>query len=74
VIALSDAVIIPQADLKSGSMSSARLAQKYQKPLFVLPQRLNESDGTNELLEKGQAQGIFNIQNFINTLLKDYHL
>ncbi|GAA9574754.1 DNA-processing protein DprA [Helicobacter pylori] len=74
VIALSDAVIIPQADLKSGSMSSARLAQKYQKPLFVLPQRLNESDGTNELLEKGQAQGIFNIQNFINTLLKDHHL
>ncbi|WP_104760493.1 DNA-processing protein DprA [Helicobacter cetorum] len=74
VIALSDIVIIPQADLLSGSMSSARLAQKYQKPLFVLPQRLNESEGTNELLEKNQAKGIYNIQNFINTLLKDYHL
>lgn len=62
VIALSEAVIIPQADLKSGSMESAKIATKLNKPIYVLPQRMGESDGTNHLLHTYKAKLICNIQ------------
>ncbi|PAF47829.1 DNA protecting protein DprA [Helicobacter sp. 12S02634-8] len=68
VVALSDCVIIPQADLNSGSMQSARLASKYNKPIFVLPQRLDESQGTNALLQKSLAQAIYDIDAFIEMI------
>ncbi|ALV24832.1 DNA protecting protein DprA [Campylobacter iguaniorum] len=55
VVALSQAVVIAQADFKSGSMASARLALDMGIPLFVLPQRLEDSRGTNSLLAKNQA-------------------
>lgn len=65
VIGLSDAVIIPQADLKSGSMESAKIALKLQKPLFVLPHRIGESEGTNSLIAQNQARAIFDPQDWI---------
>lgn len=58
IIALSEVVIIAQADLKSGSMQSARLALGMNKPIYVLPHRKNESDGTNLLL--ATKKGKFN--------------
>lgn len=64
IIALSEAVVIAQADLKSGSMQSAKIAIKLGKPLYVLPQRLGESDGTNELLKNKEAELINNIDEF----------
>ncbi len=65
VIALSDAVIIPQADLASGSMESARIALELNKPLYVIPHRIGESEGTNALLAKAQAYAIYDIQRWI---------
>ncbi len=64
VVALSSAVVIAQADEKSGSMHSANIALKLQKPLFVLPQRLNESKGTNLLLAQKKAELIVDIGQF----------
>lgn len=64
VVALSDAVVVAQADLQSGSMSSARLALNMKKPLFVLPQRLGESEGTNSLLRNRVAQLITDFDEF----------
>ncbi len=64
VVALSEAVIIAQADLKSGSMHSARIAKELGKPIYVLPQRLGESDGTNALLGDGSAKLINDIEVF----------
>ncbi|RUT51469.1 DNA-processing protein DprA [Campylobacter fetus] len=64
VVALSDAVIIAEADIKSGSMSSARLALDMGIPLFVLPQRFNESNGTNDLLSKNRANLIADFDEF----------
>jgi DNA processing protein len=66
VVGLSEAVVIAQADLKSGSMQSAKIALKLGKPLFVLPQRLGESDGTNYLLSQGKAKLIYDIDAFAN--------
>lgn len=65
LISLSDFVIIPEANLSSGSMQSAKIAQILNKPIFVLPQRLDESSGTNYLLQNSLAQAIYDIDIFI---------
>lgn len=49
-------------------MQSARLALEFAKPLFVLPHRIGESEGTNTLLAKGKAQAIYNINTFIESI------
>jgi len=36
-------------------MQSARMAKELGVPIFTLPQRLGESDGTNELVASGAA-------------------
>jgi len=67
IVALSRAVIISQADLNSGSMRSAEFALKHNKPIYVFPHRLNESQGTNKLLEEGLATAIYDIDDFVKT-------
>ncbi|GLH58397.1 DNA-processing protein DprA [Helicobacter ailurogastricus] len=74
VIAFSDLVIIPEAQENSGSMASARLATELRKPLFVLPQRLFESPGTNALLAGGFATAIYDIAAFVGGLARDFGL
>lgn len=68
VIGLSDIIVIPQADLNSGSIQSAKMAIDCNKPLYVLPHRLNESLGTNSLLQKNLAKAIYDIHDFITSL------
>lgn len=74
IIAWSDIVIIPQADIKSGSSSSANLALTLNKPLFVLPHRIHESRGTQELLQTGKAKCIYDIELFIKNACKLHNL
>lgn len=64
IIALSEVVIIAQADLHSGSMQSAKLALNMNKPLYVLPQRIDESQGGNYLLANNQAKLICDFEEF----------
>ncbi len=64
VVALAKAVVIAQADEQSGSIHSANFALKQNKPLYVLPQRLEESKGTNRLLSEGKAELIYDIDKF----------
>lgn len=73
IIALSDVVIIPQADLQSGSSSSARLCVALDKPLFTLPHRMNESLGTQELLHSRKANAIYNLEFFVNHIYQEYN-
>ena len=68
VTGLSHIVIIAQADKKSGSMRSAEFAIKQGKALYVFPHHIGESEGTNELLAKGLADPILNINNFLNDI------
>ncbi len=68
VTGLSDIVVVAQADLNSGSMRSAEFARLQEKPLYVLPHRIGESDGTNYLLEKGLAKPIVNIEKFLEEI------
>ncbi|MBE0495890.1 MAG: DNA-protecting protein DprA [Campylobacterales bacterium] len=64
VVGLSCTVVIAQAEVHSGSMHSARIAQELGKPLYVLPQRLGESDGTNQLLKEKKAELIDDLDAF----------
>jgi len=64
VVALGDILIVTEADLKSGSMRSVEFALKMGKEIWVLPQRLGESDGTNSLLQEGKAKAIYDIEAF----------
>jgi len=64
VVALGDILIVTEAELNSGSMRSVEYALKMGKEIFVLPQRLHESSGTNSLLREGKATAIVDIELF----------
>lgn len=64
VVALADAVVVAQAESKSGSMVSAKLAQQMKKSLYVLAHRVGESQGTNTLAKEGKAEVIYDIEEF----------
>lgn len=64
VVALSEALVIAQADIQSGSMQSARIAGELGIPIYVIPQRISESRGTNLLLRQNKAKIIDDIDIF----------
>ncbi|ADV45651.1 DNA-processing protein DprA [Nitratifractor salsuginis] len=64
VVALGEVLVITQADRQSGSMRSAEIAGKLGREIWVLPQRLGESEGTNDLLREGVAKPIYSIEEF----------
>lgn len=67
VVALGEVLIVTQAAINSGSMRSVEYAQKMGKKIFVLPQRIGESDGTNKLLQDSKASVISNIEAFASS-------
>ena len=66
VVALGEVLIVTEADENSGSMRSVEFALKMGKEVYVLPQRLGESNGTNNLLAEGLAKPINSILQFSN--------
>jgi DNA processing protein len=68
IIKLAKFVIITEASIKSGSMRSFEWAKKYNKKVYVIPQRLNESSGANYLAKTNQAEVIYDIDEFCENL------
>lgn len=68
VVSLGECIVIAQADLGSGSMQSAQYALEYNKPIFVPPHHLGQSQGTQSLAKKGEAQVIWDIDEFVESL------
>jgi len=66
VVALGDILIVTQADLNSGSLTSVQYALNMKKKIYTLPHRINESLGTQELLKKGLVEPIYDIDEFIS--------
>jgi len=66
VVALGDILIVTQADLNSGSLTSVQYAIKMKKKIYTLPHRINESLGTQELVKKGLVEPIYDIEDFIS--------
>lgn len=74
IVALSDLVIIPQADRFSGSLASATLCTKLGKPMFVLSHRIGESLGTQDLLAQERAHIITDIEAFTQAIATRFGL
>jgi DNA processing protein len=68
VVALSEFLIVTQADIGSGSLTSVNYALKMGKTVYTLPHRINESLGTQELVKKGLIKVIYNIDEFIENI------
>ena len=68
VVALSEFLIVTEADIDSGSLTSVNYALKMGKIVYTLPHRINESLGTQELVKRGLIKVIYNIDEFIENL------
>ncbi|QOY51479.1 DNA-processing protein DprA [Candidatus Sulfurimonas baltica] len=64
VVALGDVLVVGEAELGSGTMRSVEFALKMGKEIYVLPQRLGESEATNRLLKDNKAKLIYDIDEF----------
>lgn len=71
VVALGDILIITEADLNSGSLTSVDYALEMNKKIYVLPHRLNESLGTQKLIKEKKASIIYDIEEFISSFTKN---
>lgn len=67
VVSLGEILIVTQADEKSGTLTSINYALKMGKKVYTIPQRLEESIGTQKLLEKGLIEAIYNLDEFLDT-------
>jgi len=67
VVALGEVLIVTEADENSGSMHSVEFALKMGKEIYVIPQRLGESRGTNWLLKEGLAKPIYDMELFADS-------
>jgi DNA processing protein len=68
VAGLSESLIIGEADMKSGSMTTARFAIDYQKPVFAVPGHPSDprSMGPNSLIKNGSATLCMSIKDFFD--------
>ena len=68
VVALGDLLIVTQADINSGTLTSVDYALKMGKKVYTIPHRLNDSLGTQNLLQKGLIEAIYDIDKFIEEI------
>jgi DNA processing protein len=47
-------------------MRSIEFALKMGKKIYVFPQRLGESEATNQLLKEGRAEAIYSVEDFVS--------
>ncbi len=66
VVALSETLIVTYADENSGTLSSINYALKMGKKVYTIPHRLEESKGTQKLLDEGLITPIHSIEKFLN--------
>ncbi|WP_072680397.1 DNA-processing protein DprA [Arcobacter sp. LA11] len=67
VVALGEILIVTQADEKSGTLTSINYALEMGKKVYTIPHRLNESLGTQKLVEEGLIEPIYNLDKFLDT-------
>lgn len=72
VAGLCDMLIVGEADKNSGSMSTARFAIDYEKPVFAVPGHPSDprSEGPNSLIKSGDAILCMSIKDFFNDEIK----
>ena len=70
IAALSTALIVVEAQEKSGTMSTVAHAERYSKPVFAVPGSIYSpnSAGTNALLREGRARVVCRAEDLFDTL------
>lgn len=68
VVALGDILIVSQADINSGTISSIDYALKMNKKVYTLAHRINDSLGTNKYVKEGLIEVIYDVEEFIKTI------
>ncbi|RXJ87710.1 DNA-processing protein DprA [Arcobacter sp. CECT 8985] len=71
VVALSDILIIMQADENSGSIRSLEYAIKMNKKIYTIAHRIDENKGLLPFIKNGQVEVIYDINEFLNSVKKD---
>ncbi|AEA33821.1 DNA-processing protein DprA [Hippea maritima] len=71
IVGLSEAVLVVEADIKSGSLITARLAAEQSKTVFAVPGEIfsKRSMGTNKLISEGAIPVLD-----VNTILGHFYL
>ncbi len=65
VVRLAKELFIVEADINSGSLTSARYAKKHGKDIYVPPHRLGESLGTVKLVKEALASPIWDLDEYL---------
>ena len=70
IAALSMALVVVEAQEKSGTMSTVGHAERYGKPVFAVPGSIYSpnSAGTNGLLREGRAKAVCKAEDLFETL------
>lgn len=70
VAGISDAVLVVEAAMKSGSLITAKLANKFGKPLLAVPGPLTSkvAEGTNEIIKTGKGQMVTSASDVLTVL------
>ncbi|RXJ95075.1 DNA processing protein DprA [Malaciobacter molluscorum] len=68
VVALSDILIIMQADQNSGSIRSLEYALKMNKKVYTIAHRIEDNKGLIPYIKKGLVEVIYDINEFINSI------
>ena len=73
IAALSSALLVVEAQEKSGTMSTVAHAERYGKPVFAVPGSIYSpnSAGTNGLLREGRAKAVCKAEDLFSTLRLD---
>ncbi len=71
VVSLAEILIVTQADEKSGTLTSIDYALEMGKKVYTIPHHLGESLGTQELVEKGLIQAIYDLDKFLDSFGKN---
>ena len=70
VVGLSAAVLVVEAAVKSGTMTSVRWAKKMNKPVLCVPGLITSkvSEGANGLIKSGEAKMVTGVEDILEVL------
>ena len=70
IAALSSALVVVEAQEKSGTMSTVNHAERYRKPVYAVPGSIfsPNSQGTNALLREGRAKAVCKAEDLFGVL------
>jgi len=66
VVALGEFLIVTQADENSGTLTSIKYALEMGKKVYVIPHRINQSLGTQKLIQEGKVEVIYDLDTFFS--------